>query len=163
MFRGLRWIALAGVVAAAALIGPGSAFADCGGGSAVSIYSETTCPANGKAKSTGQHHAAHPTAPSTQPTYPTYPTQPTTPVAPKTKKALHHAGHAKKSLKKIIKQNSDTGVAPLKLVPAASSTALGSQFDLGSGPTFLVVLLLGTVLVLLGTGGVRAWRNRHRS
>jgi hypothetical protein len=61
--------------------------------------------------------------------------------------------------------NNRTPAHHVKALLASSDTkesSLGSAFDLGSGPMLLFALLAGTVLALLGTGGVRSWRNRHR-
>jgi hypothetical protein len=48
-------------------------------------------------------------------------------------------------------------------IAAGTSTpsALGSAFDLGSGPLALLAVLAGTALLFLGGSGLRVWRARH--
>lgn len=166
MLRGFRWLALAGVVGIAALVGPSVALA-CGGSSAVSIYTECTDTANGK-----HHHPAakpsHPSgsSPSTAPTYYVQPPTPPVHVAPKTKRAVAHSGKDKRILTRLVSNPNYVDPSRLKPVLASAPTGasnLSSTFDLGSGPLILLALLAGSVLSVLGTGGVRAWRGRHRS
>lgn len=170
MLRGFRWFALAAVLAIGALIGPTAALADgCNDGSATSIYSECVPTADGG--KTHKHPPSKP-APSTQPTQPTYPypTQPVQPVvqphvSSRTKHALNRSGKDRELLKNLIADPRYAETRRLtKTVLASSPTgaSLGSAFDLGAGPMILFALLAGTVLLLLGTGGVRSWRNRHR-
>jgi hypothetical protein len=45
---------------------------------------------------------------------------------------------------------------------ATSPTALGSAFDLGSGPTALIIVLAGMAVLLLTGSGMRIWRRSHR-
>jgi hypothetical protein len=45
---------------------------------------------------------------------------------------------------------------------ASQPSALGSAFDLGSGPTALLLALAATALLLLGGSGLRVWRQRQR-
>ncbi|MGH3053772.1 MAG: hypothetical protein ACRDL7_02200, partial [Gaiellaceae bacterium] len=47
--------------------------------------------------------------------------------------------------------------------PAKTPTAIGSAFDLGSGPTVLLIVLAGTAALLLGGSGMRVRRNRNHS
>lgn len=127
---------------------PTAAFA-CGGSSpsAVNVYVECV-PSGGGAKPT--HHSTG--------------TKPTTPVSvpSKTARTLAHAGHDKAVLTNLV---SGQGLgAPQELQPTDESTspsALGSAFDLGSGPTALLVVLAGTAVALLGGSGWRFWRRRH--
>jgi hypothetical protein len=44
-----------------------------------------------------------------------------------------------------------------------SPTALGSAFDLGSGPTLLLIVLAGSAVLILTGSGVRFWHRSHRS
>jgi hypothetical protein len=49
---------------------------------------------------------------------------------------------------------------PTRVTSAPS--ALGSAFDLGSGPTALLIVLAGTAFLLLGGSGLHFWRRSHR-
>jgi hypothetical protein len=42
-------------------------------------------------------------------------------------------------------------------------SAVGSAFDLGSGPTALLIALAGTAVLLLAASGARSWRRSHRA
>jgi hypothetical protein len=160
MLRGFRWLGLAGVIAVAALVGPSAALACDGSGSAVSIYTQCT------PKASGGHHARPPAKhPGSQPATTYYP-QPVVHVTPRAKQAIAHSGKDKKVLKNIVSNPNLVDSKRLKQPVLASAPAressLGSAVNLGTGPTVFFALLLGTVLVALGAGGVRAWRNRHR-
>jgi hypothetical protein len=129
---------------------PTAAFA-CGGSSpsAVNVYVECL-PSGGGAKPT--HHSSSGS------------TKPTTPVTvpAKTTRVLAHAGHDKALLTNLV---SGQGLgAPSEMQSTGESTspsALGSAFDLGSGPTALLLVLAGTAVLLLGGSGLRFWRRRH--
>ena len=169
MLRGFRWLALAGVVATAALVGPSVALA-CGGSSATDIYHEQLCNAGGKSHPTvGQKQSStpvHPTGPGAGYVVPLGGSTPTVRVSHKTHHALAHAGKDKNILQNLVTNTNLVDPQRLNAVLASAPTkesSLGSAFDLGSGPMILFALLAGTVLVLLGTGGVRTWRNRHRA
>ncbi|HUZ14602.1 MAG TPA: hypothetical protein VMU72_00305 [Gaiellaceae bacterium] len=87
------------------------------------------------------------------------------PVSPVTKHAIARSGNDRKVLNNLVRNPGlvdSQRLSAVRTASPASASTLGSAFDLGSGPTLLLVLLAGSVLVLLGTGGVRAWRNRHR-
>jgi hypothetical protein len=164
MLRGIRWLALAGVVTTAALVGPSVALACDGSGSAVSIYTECTPSASGK----HHHPAAKPSHPSggSQSTEPIYYTQPPVHIAPKTRRAVARSGKDKTILNRLVSNPNYVDSSRLKpelTASPAGAASLGSTFDLGSGPMILFALLAGSVLSVLGTGGVRAWRGRHRS
>ena len=113
----------------------------------MNVYVECV-PAGGGAKPT-HHSNSKPTTPVTVP--------------PKTARVLAHAGHDKALLTNLV---SGQGLgAPTELQPTDESTApsaLGSAFDLGSGPTALLLILAGTAVVLLGGSGLRFWRRRHQ-
>ena len=91
--------------------------------------------------------------------------QSTTPVhvSGKTQSAISKAGGPDaRALAALVKNpgmgepglaSSDTGSQP---------SALGSAFDLGSGPTILLAALAGTALLLLGASGFRFWRQRQQ-
>jgi hypothetical protein len=153
MWRGFRWLALAGAVAVAALVGPSAALACDHSSSAVSIYVQCT-PSAG-----GTHSGGTPSSGSS--TY--VPPPPAPVVSHKAKHALKHAGNAKKPLTRLLNPKLGNLWNLDKADLTSSPTTLGSAIDLGAGPTTLLALLLGTVLSLLGTSGFRAWRNRHRA
>ena len=158
MLRRFRWLALAGVVATAALVVPTAAFAG-GCPSATSIYSE--CSTNTSAK--GSHSSGKPRVkPSGGTSTPTgqivWPAPPA-PVSKVTKRTIAKSGKDKAVLNNLTRNSTLVDSTRLKLASGPVGTA---SFDLGTGPTLLVALLAGTVLVLLGAGGVRSWRNRHR-
>lgn len=170
MLRRFRWLPLAGVVAVAALVGPSAAFACDGSGSAVSIYTECVPNAKGGTHPTSGKHStkpSHPSAPSqpTQTTTYVVITPPPVKVSHRTSHAIAHSGKDKKVLKNIVRNPGlvdSTRLKPILASAPVHESGLGSAVDLGAGPTIFFALLLGTVLVLLGTGGVRSWRNRHR-
>jgi len=161
MLRGFCGLGLVGVCAVAALVGPSVALACDHSGSAVSIYSD--CPTNAGGKAPKHSHKGTPSG-NTQPTY--VQPAPPVPVSHVTKRALAHSGKDKKVLKNLVSNPNLVESRRLNAEPTAAAigaTSLGSTFDLGSGPTILFALLIGTVLLLLGSGGVRTWRNRHRA
>ncbi|MFL5941890.1 MAG: hypothetical protein ACJ75L_01325 [Gaiellaceae bacterium] len=142
MPRGLRRLLLVGFVAGVGLSAPTAAFA-CGGSnpSAVNVYVE--CLEDGGGSKPTNNSA-----------------QSTTPVTPNTARVLAHLGHDKALLSKLV-----GGPAPSNLHssgPATAPSAIGSAFDIGSGPTALLLIMAGTAVVLLGGSGLRFWRRRHQ-
>ncbi len=88
----------------------------------------------------------------------------TTPISSKTAKVIKHAGKDSRALAALVKSSSPTGLQQSS--PTESGTnpsAVGSAFDLGSGPTALLIALAGTAVLLLGATGVRGWRRSHRA
>jgi hypothetical protein len=141
---GLRRLLVVGFVAGVLLSAPTAAFA-CGGSnpSAVNVYVECL-PSGGGSKPTN-----HSSTPSTTPV-----------TAPSSKTARALAGHDKALLSKLV-----ASPAPSNLKSTGAATepsAIGSAFDLGSGPTALLLILAGTAVVLLGGSGLRFWRRRHQ-
>jgi len=130
------------------LVAPSAAFACNGGPSAVNVYKECL-PSGGGSK---------PTSGSS--------TGSTLPVSKRTARALAHAGKDKRLLSNLVR-NPDLGASrELQSHSAASAeapSALGSAFDLGSGPTALLAVLAGTAVLLLGAGGWRGWRRWRRT
>ena len=170
MFRGFRWLALVGVVVTAALVGPSVALADCSGTSSVNIYVE--CVPNAKG---GSHPTKAPAKPVTvTPTVTTpYVVQPPPYVPParhhnvakekrEIKRAIGHVGNEMRPVQAFLANRLPAGYVDSVLADSPTKANAGSTFDLGTGPSVFFILLLGTVLLLLGTGGVRSWRNRHR-
>lgn len=128
---------------------PSAALACSGGGpSAVNVYSECLPSGGGGKPGSGGNGAGSSTAISSQ-----------------AAKALEHAGKDRRVLTALIH-----GSGPSRLLQptgstggASSPSALGSAFDLGSGPTALLIALAGTGVLLLGGSGLRLWRRSHRN
>ena len=154
MFRALNRhvvaASVAGLVIAAVLAGPSVALACNGGTSAQNVYKECLQGAGGGPAG----------GPST--TDPSSAVSP--PVSSQTQTALNQAGKDKKQLTHFLKTygirrrlaSSDAGTQH-------SPSAVGSAFDLGSGPTALLIALAGTAFLLLGGSGMRTWRGRRRA
>ncbi len=82
------------------------------------------------------------------------------PTPGKSARALAQAGTERSALKNLLGDaglgNPGSGTASV-----ASPSALGAAFDLGSGPTVLLAILLATMLALAGHTGLRSWRRRR--
>jgi hypothetical protein len=158
MFGGLnRTLAAAALVVGAVLVVAPPVLADgCGGGpSAQNVYTECLGSggggksASGSSSTTGGANTGG--ANSSSP-----------PVSPKTAKALQSAGQDGKSLRQLVNgygarrllQSSGSG-------PAPEPTAVGSAFDVGSGPTALLIVLAATATLLLGASGFRGIQQRR--
>lgn len=161
MFRGLNRFLLAGLAAGVFLVAPSGALAGgCGGNpSAVNVYKECVeTGGGGKPASGGTTPSSGPTsAPSSGPT--------SVPSSSPAGQMLKHAGKDRRVLASLRKAYgiqrhlaaTDTSGA------VTSPTALGSAFDLGSGPTLLLIVLAGTAVLILTGSGMRLWRRSHRS
>lgn len=84
-----------------------------------------------------------------------------TPISKQTQKTLNKAGTDQQSLKNLV-----TDIGPVRHLQSHSSTAktptaIGSAFDLGSGPTVLLIVLAGTAVILFAAGGFRSVRHRR--
>ena len=154
MFRGAnRLLVAAAVVAGAVLFAPTAALAcDSGGPSAANVYKECALPSGGGGGAGNPSGAG--TAPVEHPS----------PVSNRTLQALNQTGKDKAVLSAML-----NGYGVHRHLQAARATeasdtpsALGSAFDLGSGPTVLLIILAGTAALLLGGSGLRVWRSRHR-
>jgi hypothetical protein len=161
MFGGLNRLLSATIVAGAVLaaisVGPASA-ASCGSGtSAANVYKE--CLQNGgggksggksSTPTTGAHSS---TGSSSEPQH----------FSSQTQKALNEAGNDKAALAALVKsaglRRHLAGVDTSTTTP----TAVGSAFDLSSGPTALLIVLAGSAFLLLGASGMRVWRSRRRA
>jgi hypothetical protein len=160
MLRGFRWLALGVLVVTAALVGPSIALADNCGSSATSIYVEKCSVPN----ASGKHHhsgAVNPTTGTTSSTTPYVQPQnghPTTKPG-NGKPAQQHPAN-RNTAPHNRAQDPPAAQPHFTRLAAPRAAGLGSTFDLGAGPTILLVLLLGSVLAVLGAGFVRAWRNR---
>lgn len=152
---------VAGAFAAgAALIAAPAALACSGGPSAYNVYKECLSSGgsgggkhsgggSGNSSSTGGSQSSSTTAPPA--------------VSKKTQKALAQAGNDGNALKKLYEQGGMVRFlqASHASTPASEPTAIGSAFDIGSGPTALIIALAGTAVVLLGMTGVRGVRRRR--
>jgi hypothetical protein len=165
VFGGLNRLLLAAlVVGAVFVVLPPAAFADgCGGGpSAVNVYSE--CLGSGSGGKPAKHTGGKATKTAVSPTQ-TGAGSSSTPyvhITKRTAKALKKAGKDEKSLSSLL-----NGYGSVRLLqshsnaPSTTPTAIGSAFDLGSGPTVLLIVLAGAAFLLLATTGVRVARHRH--
>lgn len=85
-------------------------------------------------------------------------------ISPKTTTKLKSAGKNGKAVAEFVNrypsvrflQSHSSGPT------AKTPTAIGSAFDLGSGPTVLLIALAASAALLLGGTGMRVRRNRHR-
>jgi hypothetical protein len=155
MFGGLNRLLFATIVAGGALTlvlaGPAVA-ASCGSGTSASqVYKECVQDGGGGKSSTSTTSTnSDPGSGSTA-----------THVSTKSQQALNHAGDDKAALAALLKTAglrrhlASTG-------PATTPTAVGSAFDLSSGPTALLIVLAGTALLLVAGSGMRVWRTRRR-
>jgi hypothetical protein len=127
---------------------PTAAFA-CGGSnpSAVNVYVE--CVQNGGGSKPSQHTSSGGT----------HTTTPVTTAPPKTDRALAHVSGPDKALLSSLATGPEPSMKSGS--PGTAPSAIGSAFDLGSGPTALLAILAGTAIVLLGGSGLRFWRRRH--
>lgn len=130
---------------------PSAAFACNNGVSAVAVYSECLQSGGGGKPTSG---SSHPNGTQSGTSVTPY-------VSKKTAKALKKAGGDGKSLSNLVK---GYGAARLLQVHSSSGrgpTAVGSAFDLGSGPTLLLVVLASLGILLVGTTGFRVARQRR--
>lgn len=149
MFGGLNRLLAAAVVAGAVLVAPSAALACNGGPSAQNVYKE--CLPNGggsKPTSAGGKGST------------------SLPISKQTSRALAKAGKDKRFLHNLVTNpglGASRELASHSLSSAKAPSALGSAFDLGSGPTALLAVLAGTAVLLLGAGGFRSWRRWRRT
>jgi hypothetical protein len=150
---GLRWLAAAALVIGALSAAPATAFADgCSGGpSAQNVYSECL-PSSSGGKPTSGGKSTHSTA--------------QVPVSSRVRHLLAHAKRDKHALYQLLtnpRLGATGAIERGSVGPVGSPSALGSAFDLGSGPTALLALLAATAVLLLGGSGWRVWRHRHHT
>ena len=166
MYGGLNRLLAAAFVAGAfsagaVLIAAPAALACSGGPSAYNVYRE--CISNGgSGKHTGGSSGKTPTG-SSQSSSSTAPAVSPT-LSKQTQKALNHAGKDKGTLKGLVNGYGKERFlsASHAATPTSEPTAIGSAFDLGSGPTALLIALAGTAVLLLAMTGVRGARQRRR-
>jgi hypothetical protein len=132
---------------------PTAAFA-CGGSnpSAVNVYVE--CVQGGGGSKPTQHASSGAT------TTPTTTTPATTAPSPKAARVLAHVSGPDKAVLSNLASGSEPSLK--SSTPAGTPSAIGSAFDLGSGPTALLLILAGTAIALLGGSGLRFWRRRNQ-
>ena len=162
--RLLAGSAVAGVMFVAAAVAPSAALACGSGTSAVNVYKECLPSGGGGGGGSGGGGGGggSPTAPAT--TSGTHESSTSKPVSNRTLQVLKHAGKDRSALTNLVKGYGLKRQLQGIHVSEASATpsALGSAFDLGSGPTVLLIVLAGTAALLLGGTGMRGWRSRHR-
>jgi hypothetical protein len=153
---------VAGAATTAALAGPSAALACNSGTSAVNVYKECLQGAGG-GTATRPPKTSTGKEPGTK--SPSVSTAVSTPVSAPAAKALRRAGKDKSVLTNLVKgyglRRHLQGTSASD--SAATPSAVGSAFDLGSGPTALLIVLVGTAALILGGSGVRVWRTRHRA
>jgi hypothetical protein len=155
---GLTRLLAFAVVAGAVFVLPPAALADCGGKpSAVNVYKECLSSGGGGKPTSNSHPKSQPSSgPTSSPS--------STPVhiSKQTTKALKKAGKDGKSLSYLVKgYGASRLLQSSSSAPAAEPTAVASAFDLGSGPTALLIILAGTAVLLLGVTGFRTVRQRR--
>jgi hypothetical protein len=151
VFGGLNRPLAAVVAAVAFLAAPSAAFACNSGVSAVNVYSECQ-PSGSGGKSTSQAGggATNSGGGSTG----------STSISPQTANALKSAGQDQQPLTNLVR-----GLGAARLLQSHDSatepSAVGSAFDVGSGPTALLIVLACTAILLLGATGFRGVRRRR--
>ena len=159
MRRVLPIVAIVGV----ALVAPALAAAGNGGkcnASACKVYVEPGVSSGGH----HQHHQPqqqqqqHSTSPSTSAGKGKAKTAPPTKVA----RVLAAVGNDKGALSRLLRDSGSPGLAAAP-VSVATPSALGSVFDLGSGPNVLIAVLVATALGVAVGGGIRSRRRRRAS
>jgi hypothetical protein len=178
VFGGLNRLLAGALVAGAALTvvlaGPSSALACNGGTSAVNVYKECLPSGGGGKPSKRHHHSARTSrAPTSKPSGNPYgePSVGSSPTKSTSKPATHSSAtvkairHAPDKDRRALAYVESTGPVHLSRSTSVSATApsaVGSAFDLGSGPTALLIALAGAAVLLLAVNGVRGFRHRHR-
>ena len=151
---GLRIVVAATLVTGAVLWAAPASFACSGGPSAVNVYTECL-QTGGGSKPTSSRQATGTDKGETV----------VTPiVSSQTAKALKHAGKDSGALFALVHHFAPTHLfQKSNSQPARATGLLSSAFDLGAGPTALLIVLAGTPLLLLGGSGLHKWRNQTHS
>ena len=153
MFGGLNRLLVAAFLAGAALfVAPSVALACNGGTSAVNVYKECL-PTGGGSKATGGGSSSGHTN-----------TTSATPVSSQAAKVISHSSAKDRRVLSSLVHTSPAKmqVTPDQAGPVAAPSAIGSAFDLGSGPTALLVTLAAAAFLLLAGTTVRSVRQRRR-
>jgi hypothetical protein len=139
------------VAGVAVAVTPSGALACNSGTSAVNVYRECL-PTGGGGKPTGGGSSQSGGSTTTS-----------VPVSSQAAKVLSHTpAKDRRFLANVVRTSpAKLQVTPDQAAPAAPS-AIGSAFDLGSGPTALLVALLSAAVLLLAGTGVRGFRQRRR-
>jgi hypothetical protein len=168
VFGGLNRTLVAALVAGVVLVLPPAAFADCNGGvSAVNVYKECVQtggggkPTGGGGKHTGGGGGGSSSSTTGGPTGGSTGVTPV-PISRQTRKTLAKAGSDRKALKTLVRGLGSARLLQSSNATADEPTAVGSAFDLGSGPTALLIVLASTAILLLAAGGFRGVRQRRR-
>jgi hypothetical protein len=150
VFGGLNRLLVAALLAGAFLATPSAALACGGGPSAQNVYSPCV-PTGGGGKSTTGGRTGKGSSTSV-------------PISGPAERAIKNAGKDSRLLASLVHgYGIQRQLGPDHAAGAATSpTALGSAFDLGSGPTALIIVLAGMAVLLLTGSGMRVWRSRHR-
>ena len=171
MYGGLKRLLAAAFVAGAfvagaALIAAPAALACSGGPSAYNVYKE--CLSNGGSGGGGKRGGGGGNSGGSKPTGgsqsgTTTPAPPPPPPSQKVTKALAQSGKDEATLKSLYNSEGKTRFLYTSHThtPLPEPTAIGSAFDLGSGPTALLIALAGTAVLLLAMTGVRGVRRRR--
>jgi hypothetical protein len=148
VFRGLNRLLVAALVAGAFFVAPSAALACGGGPSAQNVYTECVQGA-GSHSGTGGTGSRSGGAGSN-------------PISSRTAKAIKQAGKNSRALSAWVRRSAPTALESSSQ-ESATPSAVGSAFDLGSGPTALLLALAGTAVLLLAGSGLRGWRRSHRA
>jgi hypothetical protein len=148
VFRGLNRLLVAALVGGLFFVAPSAALACGGGPSAKNVYSEClpSAGSHGGTRGTGGKSGG----------------AASTPLTGKTAEAVKHAGKNSRALAAWVRRSAPTALESSSQ-ESTTPSAVGSAFDLGSGPTALLLALAGTAVLLLGASGVRGWRRSHRA
>lgn len=141
---------MAAFVAGAFFVAPSAALACGGGPSAQNVYRECL-PSAGGHGGTGGQSGGQSGGPGS------------TPISSKTAKAIKQAGKNGRALYAWVRRSAPTALESSSQESASTPSAVGSAFDLGSGPTALLIALAGTAALLLAASGARSWRRSHRA
>jgi hypothetical protein len=149
VFGGLNRLLVAALVAGVFLVAPSAALACGGGPSAKNVYSPCLPTGGGGKPATGHPAGKGSTGVS---------------ISGAAARAIKRAGKDGPLLNSLVRSYG----LPRHLASTSSGTggrptALGSAFDLGSGPTALIIVLGGMAGLLLTGSGLRLWRGRHRA
>jgi hypothetical protein len=140
--------AVGGMAAAVMLAAPAASLACSGSTSAVNVYHECLPSGGGGNPTTGGNSRGGSDSGSGA-------------LSGQAAKAVKHAGTEGRTLAAVER----TRTGRLQSNPSSSMTAepsaVGSAFDLGSGPGAFLIALAGGALLLIGGSGLRVWHRRR--
>jgi hypothetical protein len=142
----------AALVVGAVFVVPPAALACNSGVSAVDVYKECL-PTGGGGK---------PTSGGGTPTSGGSTGSRSVPISRQAALALKKAGKDGRSLSALVQGFGATRLLEPQSAGATAPTAVSAAFDLGSGPTALVIVLAGTGILLLVATGFRSLQHRRR-